>query len=141
MKKVENFNSVKLRSHLFDKELIEKGEWEEEWKREFELWNEEDYSDVKKQIALNIMKKIIVQLLGEDSVPRGRVRIDRLGKMLDKLEQLLISTKTLDNKYYRDHLNHSIRVVLLSKILAKYKPFNLKPEEINLLILSNIPPL
>jgi len=125
-----------LKSHLFDKELIENGDWDPQWKTKFEAWNEEGFPEHQKEIALEIMKSVIVDLLKKDCVPKGRVKIDRLGNMLDKLEQLLISTKTLDNKYYRDHLNHSIRVILLSKLMARYEPFKLTQKEVDMLVLS-----
>jgi hypothetical protein len=66
----------------------------------------------------------------------GRIRIKRLRNVASLLEQLVFTTRELDEKFYRDHINHMLKVALLAKAIARKKPFCLSESELATLVLA-----
>ena len=127
-----------LKVRLFDKKLIEQGNWTDEERNAIIKWNETSDPNKFKFEAAKLLTYLIKKIMGKDCTSRGRVRIRRLGKDLHNLESILILTKNLEKKFYRDHLNHSIRVALLANAIAQKKPFDLNKNELNHLVLACI---
>jgi hypothetical protein len=52
--------------------------------------------------------------------PNGKVHAKRIGEALTYFEDLLLTSKSgLGKKFYRDHLNHVVRVMILARAIAK----------------------
>ena len=127
-----------LMSFLFDKKLIEMGSWPEDELREIEKWNETADSEKHKIEAARLVSFITLKILGKDCDSKGRIRIRRLGSVLSDLEKILVLTRSLERKFYRDHLNHSIRVALLARAIGSRSPFNLSRKDLDKLVLACI---
>jgi len=125
-----------LQSLLFDKKLMELGNWDLSDAREIEKWNETFDFQLQKGNAAKLMSYLILKKLGGSCNSSGKMRVKRLGKALADFEQILISTRGLEKKFYRDHLNHAVRVTLLAVAIAQKQPFNLSSEAIDKLVLS-----
>jgi HD superfamily phosphodiesterase len=125
-------------SLLFDKKIIELGKWPEDICSEIEDWNEITDYEMQKTKAASLMSDLILKILGEDCSSKGRMRSKRLGNALTSLEQITISTRGLARKFYRDHLNHTIRVALLSRAIGQKSPFNLSSQDLNKLVMASL---
>jgi hypothetical protein len=125
-------------SLLFDKKIIELGKWPENICSEIEDWNETTDYEMQKTKAASLMSNLILKILGEDCSSKGRMRSKRLGNALTSLEQITISTRGLARKFYRDHLNHTIRVALLGRAIGQKSPFNLSPRDLDKLLLASL---
>lgn len=120
----------------FDAQLIQMGLWDPEEKKLLENWTGRGDKQFKKTLAAFLISHLILRLLDQDCSIKGRVRARRIGDALSQFEQLLISTRGLENKFYRDHLNHAIRVALIARAIAGVAPFNLSNGELDQLVLA-----
>jgi len=125
-------------SLLFDKKIIELGKWPEDICSEIEDWNEITDYEMQKTKAASLMSDLILKILGEDCSSKGRMRSKRLGNALTSLEQITISTRGLARKFYRDHLNHTIRVALLGRAIGQKSPFNLSSQDLDKLVMASL---
>lgn len=125
-------------SLLFDKKIIELGNWPENICSEIEDWNEITDCEMQKTKAASLMSDLILKILGEDCSSKGRMRSKRLSNALTSLEQITISTRGLARKFYRDHLNHTIRVALLGRAIGQKSPFNLSSQDLDKLVLASL---
>ncbi|MGB8780467.1 MAG: HD domain-containing protein [Candidatus Bathyarchaeia archaeon] len=123
---------------LFDKKIIELGKWPQDICSEIEDWNEITDYEMQKTKAASLMSNLILKILGADCSSKGRMRSKRLGNALTSLEQITISTRGLARKFYRDHLNHTIRVALLGRAIGQKSPFNLSPQDLDKLLLASL---
>jgi len=103
-------------------------------------WIKEDGFDEKLAVASSLVSSMIDALLGEDCSREGRIRSKRLGELLQHFEDLLATTRGgIAKKFYRDHLNHMLRVMLLANAFGKHvEPFSLSDEEARLLTLAGL---
>jgi len=125
------------KSAFFDAQLCALGDWEIDKKNMIDEWIETNDPNLKSRKAGLIISAFSNDLL-PDSTPEGRSRISRLEKLVTDLESLVFHAKSISNKFYRDHLNHLIKVTLLSKCLARLEPFNLDPVSLNHLLLASL---
>lgn len=123
---------------VFDMRLLESGSWKAEEKSLIENWIKEDGFEEKRAAASNLISILIPSLLGEDCSENGRVRSKRLGEMLQHFEDLLATTKGgMAKKFYRDHLNHMLRVTLFARAVSnKNKSLPLSKDELRILTLA-----
>lgn len=123
---------------VFDMKLLENDSWKAEEKDHIENWIKEDGFEEKRAKASNLISILIPRLLGEDCSESGRVRSKRLGEMLQYFEDLLATTKGgMAKKFYRDHLNHMLRVMLLARAISnKNKSLPLSKDELRILTLA-----
>lgn len=128
------------RSIVFDMNILAKGLWTEEEKNRIEEWIKEDGFEEKQAVASNLISHMITTLLGEDCSKDGYVRSKRLGEMMRYFEGLLATTKGgIAKKFYRDHLNHMLRVMLLANAIGKnIRSFALSEDEIRLTTLAGL---
>jgi hypothetical protein len=132
-----NMNSYVV-SLLFDKKLIDMGKWPEDIYPEIEEWNEiTDYAMQKTKAAF-LIRNLVLKTLGQDCSSKGKIRVKRLGNALANFEQIIISTRGLERKFYRDHLNHLIRVALLARAIGQKSPFNLPYQDSDKLVLASL---
>jgi hypothetical protein len=107
-------------SMLFDVNLLQKGVWSKDERKLIEEWIKEDSFDDKRVKAANLLSVLIPRVLGDDCSTAGKVKSKRLGETLHYFEDLLITTKAgIAKKFYRDHLNHMLRVMLLSSAICE----------------------
>ena len=130
--------STVLTSLLFDKHLIDLGNWNQDELKEMEKWNETSDHEKHRIRAAQLLSYFTLKILDEDCDARGRVRIGRLASALYKLETMLVLTKSLEGKFYRDHLNHIIRVAILARAIGSKQPFRMSRESLDKLTLACI---
>jgi hypothetical protein len=125
-------------SLLFDKKLIELGKWPKDIYSKLEEWNEVSDYEMQRMKAASLITTLILKILGSDCSSKGKIRARRLGRALANFEQIIISTRGLERKFYRDHLNHIIRVALLARAIGQKPPFNLRHEDLDRLVLASL---
>lgn len=103
-----------------DYELTEQGAWPAPLRAKLQAWaNVGDFQE-RRKLSSSLVPEIISILLGDDLTEEGRKRAKLLGEQLVHFEDLIITTKTgLRRKFYRDHLNHMVRVCLLAKAFGE----------------------
>ena len=128
------------KSIVFDTNLLSKGCWTDEEKKLIEKWIKEDGFEEKRAVASKVISHMIKMLLGKDCSRDGSIRSKRLGEMLQHFEDLLATTKGgIAKKFYRDHLNHLLRVMLLANAIGKHvKSFSLSENEIRVVTLTGL---
>jgi len=126
------------RSIVFDTKLLGLGSWEIETEKLVENWISEDGFDEKRAEASNLIYNMIVRLLGQKCSENGHIRSRRLGEMLQYFEDLLAITRGgIAKKFYRDHLNHMLRVMLLANAIGnRMKSLSLTKEDVKLLTIA-----
>jgi hypothetical protein len=129
-------NEVIQISSQFDAQLVTLGEWSIGERRLLNNWLEQTSNQSKGRVAANIIASMVLDYLKDDLSVEGRVRIKRIRKDAALLEQLVFTTRELTKKFYRDHINHMLKVSLLARAIALKKPFCLKVSELNLLVLA-----
>lgn len=125
-----------ISSANFDSQLIQMGLWDAEEKKLLENWTGSGDKQFKKTLAALLISHLILRLLDQDCSIKGRVRAKRIGDALSQFEQLLVSTRGLENKFYRDHLDHAIRVALIARAIGRFTPFNLSEDKLDQLVLA-----
>lgn len=106
-------------SIVFDMNLLHMGIWSQDERKLIEEWIKEDNFDDKRAAAANLLSVLIPKVLGTDCSTVGRIKAKRIGQTLHYFEDLLITTKAgIAKKFYRDHLNHMLRVMLLSNAIS-----------------------
>jgi len=123
-------------SSRFDTRLITMGNWDINDYELFNVWLDQSSIDFKRKKAGEILIKLVDNILKEDITYDGRIRISYLYDLISSLENLVFTTRSLNNKFYRDHLNHALRVAIMARVISITKPFNLKEVELDHLILS-----
>jgi HD superfamily phosphodiesterase len=131
-----SYSQPYVQSLLFDKKLIELGDWNSNDEEEIEKWNETTDYELQRSKAAQLITYLILRILGESCSSSGRIRVKRLGMSLANFEQILISSRGLEKKFYRDHLNHIIRVALLARAIGRKPPFNLPSKDLDKLVLA-----
>jgi hypothetical protein len=103
-----------ISSALCDSLLLDWGTWDEECRRAFSVWIRSDDFEERRLKASELIAFLIEHFLGDQISVDGRVRARRLAETLVHLEDLLITARSgIGKKFYRDHLNHMLRVALL----------------------------
>lgn len=125
-----------IQSLLFDKELIGLGGWHPNDKKEIQKWNETLDYELQRGRAARLITYLILRILGKSCNSSGKIRVRRLGTALAYFEQILISSRGLEKKFYRDHLNHIIRVALLARAIGRRPPFSLSSKGLDELVLA-----
>ena len=123
-------------SSLFDARLITMGSWSTENYELFTMWLDQSSIDFKRKKAGEVLIKLVDNILKEDITYDGRIRISYLYDLISSLENLVFTTRELKNKFYRDHLNHALRVAIVARVIAINEPFKLDVAELNQLIIS-----
>jgi len=126
-----------LASAIFDSKLIDTGyEWTE--KERFEVWTKIYGFDDKRIEASRLVAFLIPNLLGGDCTSECKMRSRKLAEKMIHFEDLLYTTRGgIAKKFYRDHLNHMLRVTLLSRAIArKIACFNFNDEDVRMLTLA-----
>jgi len=123
-------------SSQFDAQLITLGEWSLDDRRLLNHWLEQAYAESKGRVAADVIASYVTNCLKNDISMEGRTRIKRLRNAASLLEQLVFTTRELDEKFYRDHINHMLKVALLAKAIARKKPFCLSESELTTLVLA-----
>lgn len=120
--------------------LLQLGKWKKNERLFIENWIKEDNFDDKRAAAANLVSVMIPEVMGEDCSTTGKIKSKRIGQTLHYFEDLLITTKAgIARKFYRDHLNHMLRVMLLANaICSNVEPFTLLKERINVAVLSSL---
>ena len=128
------------RSIVFDTKLLGLGSWEKETEKLVENWISEDRCDEKRAEASNLVYNMIIRLLGQECSENGRIRSRRLGEMLQYFEDLLAITRGgIAKKFYRDHLNHMLRVMLLANAIGnRMKTLSLTKKDIRMLTIAAV---
>lgn len=124
---------------MFDYKLLTLGDWKKELSDEIENWIKMP-EDQKKEVAANLMSFLIQYLLAQDCTLEGKKCSRNLGSTLSHLEDLLHTTRGgLLKKFYRDHLNHMLRVMLLARATAtQMTNLEFDKKEIQLLTLASL---
>jgi len=125
-----------LRAANFDSQLLELGLWESSDKKLLEEWAGTGDSRLKKTLAASLIAHLVLRLLGSDCNVKGKIRAKRIGATLSQFEQLLASTRGLENKFYRDHLDHVLRVALFARAIGRKAPFSLSNDDLDRLVLA-----
>lgn len=122
---------------MFDYKLLTLGNWEKKQLDEIENWIKMP-EDQKKEVASALMSSLIQDLLSKDCTLEGKKCSRNLGTTLSHLEELLHTTRGgLLKKFYRDHLNHMLRVMLLARAAStKMNNLGFDESEIRLLTLA-----
>lgn len=125
-----------IASSQFDFELIQGGNWEEDIAELLNNWSTSikprEKSSLAKKVFFCVLNKLIPQ-----NVERSEIYL--LCDNLDHFEELIQVTRSgLGKKFYRDHLNHLIRVMLIAKYLVKKTPTILDPMDHNAFLLAAI---
>lgn len=120
----------------FDLELLTLGKWSIEERNKFHEWTDQRNYEIKRKKAGELLTYFILTLLSEDCSFEGRSKIQHLYNVVSNLENLVYTTRDISNKFYRDHINHSIKVSLLSKAISTIKPFKLNDVQTKHLLLS-----
>jgi hypothetical protein len=123
-------------SLLFDKGLIDHGDWPSLDKKQIEEWNETTDYELQRSKAAQLITYLVLRILSNSCNPSGKIRVKRLGAALANFEQMLISARGLEKKFYRDHLNHVVRVALLARVIGRRAPFNLSQGDLDKLTLA-----
>lgn len=101
-------------------------------------WLEQTEIEGKGRVAAEVIAYYALQYLKDDISVEGRIRIKKLRNAASLLEKLVFTTRELDQKFYRDHINHMLKVAILARAIAKKKPFSLDEEELSSLVLACI---
>lgn len=109
-----------IRSAIFDSRLLDAGHWDPTVLALLRGWVEtEDLTD-KRLRASRLVPALVEATVGSELSYQGKMRSKRIGNTLIYFEDLLLTSKSgLAKKFYRDHLNHMIRVTVLARALAK----------------------
>ena len=100
--------------------MIEKGNWAATEKERIEAWTKIYGFEDKRIEASKLVAYLIPNLLGDDCTSECKMRSQRLAGKMIHFEDLLYTTRGgIAKKFYRDHLNHMLRVALLSRAIAK----------------------
>lgn len=126
-----------LDAATFDEKLLLEGKWKTREFNNIEQWVKKT-GEEKKSEASKLIGFLIETLLSEDFSPRGKQFSKNLGEMFFRLEEIIETTKGgIARKFYRDHLNHMLRVALLSRAAArKVKSFDLNENDIKLVTIA-----
>ena len=129
--------SKTLDTATFDERLLMLGKWDKQDRENIEKWIKTE-EDQKKEAASKLINSLIPNLLAKDCTSEGRKCSKNLGDTFGHLEELLHTTKGgIAKKFYRDHLNHMLRVMLLARASAKeLSNFEISDNEIRLLVLA-----
>lgn len=123
-------------SSQFDAQLITLGEWSLDDRRILNRWLEQPDAETKGRVAAEVIAYYASEYLKNDISMEGRIRIKKLRNVASLLEQLVFTTRELDEKFYRDHINHMLKVALLAKAIARKKPFCLSDSKLNALVIA-----
>jgi hypothetical protein len=123
-------------SSQFDAQLITLGEWSLDDRRILNRWLEQLDSETKGRMAAEVIGYYVSEYLKNDISIEGRIRIKKLRNVASLLEELVFTTRELDEKFYRDHINHMLKVALLAKAIARKKPFCFSDGELNTLVIA-----
>ena len=123
-------------SSQFDAQLVTLGDWSLDQKRILNRWLEQISAESKGRMAAQVIASFALDLLNDDLSAEGRVRIKRLQGMASLLEQLVFTTSELEEKFYRDHISHMLKVTLLARAIARKKPFSLGGSQLSTLTLA-----
>jgi len=123
-------------SSQFDAQLITLGEWSLDDRRILNRWLEQPDSETKGRMAAEVIGYYVSEYLKNDISIEGRIRIKKLRNVASLLEELVFTTRELDEKFYRDHINHMLKVALLAKAIARKKPFCFSDGELNTLVIA-----
>jgi hypothetical protein len=126
-----------LDTATFDQKLLMLGRWERQNRENIEKWIKTQ-EDQKKEAASKLISYLIQNLLSKDCTAEGKKCSKHLGDTFAHLEELLHTTKGgISKKFYRDHLNHMLRVMILSRAVAmELKDISVSEEEMKLLVLA-----
>jgi len=122
----------------FDIEVLTLGKWDLEDRNKFHEWTDLTNKELKQKKAGELLTYFISKLLGEDCSYEARSKIQHLYNVVSNLENLVYVTRDIKNKYYRDHINHSLKVTLLSKAISLIEPFKLNENDTRDLLLSSL---
>ena len=125
-------------SSQFDAQLVTLGKWSLTQRRVLNRWLEQGTIESKGRMAAQVIASFVLDLLKEAISVEGRVRIKKLQSMASLLEKIVFTTSELEKKFYRDHINHMLKVALLARAIAQKKPFSLSEPRLNTLTLACI---
>jgi hypothetical protein len=109
-----------IRPAIFDSRLLEAGGWDAPVLALLQGWVETGDPTDKRLRASRLVPALVEATVGSELSYQGRMRSKRIGNTLIYFEDLLLTSKSgLAKKFYRDHLNHMIRVTVLARALAK----------------------
>lgn len=109
-----------IKSAIFDTRILDAGEWDSGSLTSLRAWVETEDSTDKRLRASKLIPELLERTLGPKMRSDGKVRAKRIGDALTYFEDLLLTSKSgLAKKFYRDHLNHLIRVTILARAIAK----------------------
>lgn len=120
----------------FDIEILTLGKWDLEDRNKFHEWTDLTNKELKQKKAGELLTYFISNLLREDCTYEARAKIQHLYNVVSNLENLVYVTRDIRNKYYRDHISHSLKVTLLSKAISLIKPFKLNECDTRDLLIS-----
>lgn len=121
-----------IRTFDFDRKIFEMGKWEFKGSNMSKLieklneWINSTGEEKKRALSAQIISILISLFLKKHLVVDAEKRIESLCEKLVHLEALLkITLSGLGKKFYRDHLNHMVRVMLLMNAIG-YKTLSSK---------------
>lgn len=105
---------------LFDQKILDLCTLDNEAYEEIKKWMLES-GDLQRDYACKVICNLLGKMLGDDLSDLGRQKLPKLQESLRFFEDVIITTKSgLEKRFYRDHLNHSIRVALLANAIASW---------------------
>jgi len=126
-----------ITSAICDSSLLEKGRWENKCRLALLEWIKTADFQEKRLKASRLIPFLILHFLGDRISEEGKVRGPRLEESLVHLEDLIIATRSgIGRKFYRDHLNHLIRVALLANAIASKQKSYDSDSKLNQLVLA-----
>jgi len=124
-------------SSRFDAQLITMGDWSVEEREFFEVWLDQISLDDRNKQAGRVITHFVTEILGKDLSHEGKGKLNHLQNIVSSLEQLVSATRVITNKFYRDHLNHMIKVGLLANAIANCIQIFSSEEDMDYLMLSS----
>jgi len=135
---IKNLDDALLISSQFDSHLVALGDWSIEQRRLLNEWLEQETAEQKARVAAQVIASFALDILRNDASIEGKVRIKKLQSTSSLLERFVFTARELERKFYRDHINHMLKVALLARAIAVREPFCLDAHQLKTLTLAAI---
>jgi len=112
-------SSDTISSAICDSSLLDLGTWDDDARKVLQDWVRSQDFEERRLKSSRLIPYLIERRLGDQITDDGRVRARNLAESLIHLEDLLITARSgIGKKFYRDHLNHMLRVALIANAIA-----------------------
>jgi len=121
----------------FDSYLVELGSWEDTVRKKLLTWLDESDNKRRKELAARLLSDLVNYFIGDD-LSKSIKDLLELGRQLSRFEDFNIAVMGFEKKFYRDHLEHALRVMILSKSLVEGANMILDENKKRCLVLASI---